>query len=338
VTAFLLCLLLSTARAEEVRLVRQGETVESIAAELDIPGMAEAIRSLNGLGPEAQPGIGDLIRLPERPGWTTDLPAAVSALAGSGTARIGTAPEVALTLGMALPTGTEVCLHDNSYATLRLAYDPATLRHDDIVLMPETCLAVASTSGGAGTRSSVVSVHRGSVSIRVAQETGGVTVLTPAGITSGEHGGFRVTIEEEASRTEALEDQVVVIGAGEQVLVEAGYGTRVRKGEAPSEPVRLLAPGSPVLPEAGHLLRRPEFVWTPVERALGYQVEFSSAEDFSELVYVEEVADVQWEPDVLFMPFRVPGLWWRVAAFDRTGFVGLPSESRFLALPPEIGP
>ena len=50
-TALLLCLLLSTARAEEVRLVRQGETVESIAAELDIPGMAEAIRSLNGLGP-----------------------------------------------------------------------------------------------------------------------------------------------------------------------------------------------------------------------------------------------------------------------------------------------
>ncbi|MBW2257913.1 MAG: hypothetical protein JRI25_25385, partial [Deltaproteobacteria bacterium] len=302
------------------------------------------IRKLNGLERNQQPGVGEVIRLPDRPGRVTDLPAAVSALAGSGTARIGDAPAVALTLGMAVPTGTEVCLAEGSYATLRLAYDPKTMRHDDVVLMPETCLTVTSSSGGGGARASIVSVHRGSVSIRVTQEPGAVTVLTPAGVitpagvTSGERGGFRVTIEEEASRTEALEEEVVVIGAGEQVVLEAGYGARVRKGEAPSEPVRLLPPGSPVLPEAGHLLRRPEFVWTPVERALGYQVEFASIEDFTELVYVEEVAEVEWDPDVLFMPFRIPGLWWRVSAFDRTGFVGFPSESRFLSIPPEIGP
>jgi hypothetical protein len=300
--------------------------------------MTGPIRELNGLRRRQQPGVGDVLRLPERPGRISDLPTAVSALAGDGTARIGTAPPVALAVGMALPTGTEVCVAAGSYATLRLAYDPETLRHDDVVLMPETCLTLTSTSGGAGARASTVSVRRGSVSIRVTQEPGEVTVLTPSGVTSGERGGFRVTIEEEASRTEAVEEEVVVIGAGEQLVLEAGYGARVRTGEAPSEPVRLLPPGSPVLPETGHLLRRPEFVWTPVERALGYQVEFASIDDFTELVYVEEVPDVEWEPDVLFMPFRIPGLWWRVSAFDRTGFVGLPSESRILAFPPEIGP
>jgi len=268
-----------------------------------------------------------------------DVPAALSSLQGQGSARIGTAPPIGLEVGMELPVGTEVCIDGASYATIRLAYDPVTFKHDDIQLMPGTCLVVTSTEAVRGARSSVVQVNQGSVSIRVVEaDPGAVRVITPSGVTEGERGGFRVTIEDDAARTEALYEQVVVIGAGQDLVVDAGFGTRVRDGSAPEAPVALLAPGTPLAPEVGYPLRRPDFEWTAVERALGYRVEFSSTPDFSEMVLVEEADGSPWGPDVLFLPFRVPGLWWRVVAFDRTGFVGIPSEGRYLAFPVGVGP
>jgi hypothetical protein len=268
-----------------------------------------------------------------------DVPAALSTIEGTGTAKIGASPPVPLDVGMDLPVGTQVCIEAASHATIRLAYDPVTFRHDDVQLSPGTCLVIAATSVVKGARSSTVRVDQGSVSFRVIEDApGAVTVITPSGVTEGQRGGFRVTIEDEASRTEALYEQVVVIGAGQELVVDAGFGSRVRAGQSPDPAVALLPAGTPIAPVAGPPLRRPEFEWTPVDRALGYRVEFSATEDFSEMVLVEEADGTPWAPEVLFLPFRVQGLWWRVTAFDRTGFAGLPSDGWYLAFPSGVGP
>ena len=85
-------------------------------------------------------------------------------------------------------------------------------------------------------------------------------------------------------------------------------------------------------------LRTAAFSWSPVERALTYRVELSARPDFTDLLAREEIAGTAWWPDFLFLPFRVPGLWWRVTAVDRTGFEGLPSEGRMLTFPAGVGP
>jgi hypothetical protein len=43
-------------------------------------------------------------------------------------------------------------------------------------------------------------------------------------------------------------------------------------------------------------------------------------------------------PDLLFLPYRVRGYWWRVSAFDRVGFVGAPSDPHRLLVPAGVGP
>ena len=206
-------------------------------------------------------------------------------MVGEGTVRIGSAPRAALEVGAELPTGSEVCVGETSTATLRLAYDPVTFAHDDVQLLPGTCLQVTSTAAGAGVRASTV-----------------------------------------------------VIGAGQELVVEAGPGSRVRRGEAPGEPVPLLPSVELLEPVEGAVIRRPAFVWTAVPRALAYQVEIARIPDFTELVTVEQVPATRWTPEVLFLPFRVRGLWWRVSAVDRTGFVGAPGEARYLTFPAEVGP
>lgn len=337
--ALLLGLVL-TAHAEETHLVREGDTARSIAEDLGRPALAGRIRGLNELEPGEEPRPGTLLRLPDWQGRSVDLPAAVSSVVGQGTVQIGSAPPVALEVGAELPTGSEVCVEPTSSATLRLAYDPVTYAHDDVQLLPGACLRVTSSAAGAGRRASTVEVLSGTVAIRV--NTGGspgsVTVATYDGATSGERGGFRVSLEEDATRTEALEEQVVVIGAGQELVVEAGHGSRLRRGEAPSDPVPLLPSVELLEPVEGAVIRRPAFAWTSVPRALAYQVEIARIPDFTELVTVEQVPDTRWTPEVLFLPFRVRGLWWRVSAVDRTGFVGAPGEARYLIFPAEVGP
>lgn len=261
--------------------------------------------------------------------------ALVLSLSGSGRLLSGgsTTP---LHAGDSVPPGATVCTDAGSYATLRLAIDSRGA-HDEVTLLAATCLAIR-----AGVhldhRTATLSVQSGAVSVRAAPDAGGsVTVETASGVTSGEGGGFRVTVEAGAARTEALYAPVSLEGAGSQRTMEAGFGSRTQTGEAPGDPVPLLLPGTPALPEDGAALTRPDFTWTPVERALGYRVEIASSADFARLLMVEEAAASPWKPDMLYLPYRVPGLWWRISSFDRTGFVGLPSEPRRLAIPSSMG-
>lgn len=333
-------LLVAIAWSADHRVVREGDTVESVAAGLGDPALAGRIREINGLAAGAQPEVGRLLMLPELPGEHLDQQAALLAFRGALDITVRGRPATP-EVGLSLPLGSTVCTKSDGYATVRLAVSHRGGIHDDLSLFPGTCLTVDGTSSRPGARSSLVRVDTGSVSVRSvgeAAEPGSVTVVTPSGTTSGDRGGFRVTIEPEAMRTEALYARATVFGAMKMLELQPGQGSRTPSGSAPGAPVALLAPGTPTAPEDGAVLRRPDFAWVPVDRALGYRLEVAVAPDFSDVVRLEDVQGTEWLPDRLFLPFRVPGLWWRVASIDRTGFVGVPSEARSLAVPEGLGP
>jgi hypothetical protein len=187
----------------------------------------------------------------------------------------------------------------------------------------------------------VLSLASGSVSVQTSEAGGGrgrITVRTQSGLTTGEGGGFRVHIETDAARTEALFNPLSVIGAGVAVDVKAGQGSRTRSGEAPSTPVDLLLPPSLLSPAAAAPLRRPDFSWADEPLALGFQIELSRDADFRDVVVMERLDRPNWQPQTLLLSYDLPGLYWRVSAFDRLGFLGMPADPRPFAFPAGVGP
>lgn len=331
----MILLLAALAHAVDHHVLRFGETVASVAWKEEVD--ERALRALNGLPAQGDVPIGTVLLLP---GPEIGAPAAV-VLAVSGTANAtlpGAAPTPLVVTGT-LPAGTLVCTEAGSFATLRLATEVETLAHDEITLLGRTCLTLDAAWSERRDHASLVSVREGSVDVRATDASpGSVTVRTEAGVTTSDSGGFRVTVEKGAARTEALQGLVAVLGSGKEVELTKGFGSRVRKGEAPSEAVPLLAAGVPERPGDGEALRRPDFTWSQVERALGYRIEIASTPDFTSIVHAEDVGLPPWRPDTLFLPFRGSGLWWRVSSFDRTGFLGPPSPARRIGLPPGVGP
>lgn len=331
-------LLFAGALAAEMVVVEEGQTVASIAAALGDPGLAAAIRSANGLGPTDEPVPGTVLTLPTMPGLREHA-AVVLALSGTGTAAVPGGGSLALAPGLELPMGSVVCTDPASYATVRLAVGDAGTGHDDLTLLGSTCLTVEASASRAGVRRSVVSVARGSVTVRTTAATPGeVAVRTDAGVTAGSGCGFRVHVEPGAARTEAVFAPVAVFGAGKQLRLAAGEGSRVRAGEAPGPVVRLLRGEALTAPPDGAELRLANFEWSPVEGGYGYRVEIAVSPDFGELTAVEDVAGPTWSPEAPMLPFRVVGWWWRVAPYDSLGFLGVPTEGRSLSIPAGVGP
>ncbi|TNE91706.1 MAG: LysM domain-containing protein [Deltaproteobacteria bacterium] len=322
----MIALWLSLAFAADFRVVHAGDTVESIAA---AAGQSpEVLRTLNGLGADEQPRVGQLLELTDNE--HAHQVGYVIALSGSGTARSPAAAETALRLGDELPVGTTVCTKAGSFATIRLAANAATGVHDDVSLLSETCVVIRGLGSHKTSRSSTLGLESGSVSVRSVSEEaeGEMNVVTRDGVTTGALGGFRVTLEPKASRTEALYAKVAVIGAEVERELPAGFGARVTEGQAPTETTPLLVPGQPRFPEDGSVLRRHDFGWTEVNRALGYRVEISATPDFSDLVFVEDVPQATWLPDRLALPRPARAWWWRVSTFDRLGYLGIPSDGQ----------
>lgn len=331
----MILLLVGAALAEDLHLVREGETFASIGAASGVDP-AEIAR-LSGLDAAAPLQPGQIVRLPEAP--APGQGAVVLALSGSGTLRLPGREPAPVVPGAEVPDGGTFCTGTGSFATLRLAGTDSRGEHDEVTLLGGTCLTVDSSSVRGGRRSSVVSMQSGSISVRETGGAGTVTVRSAVGATSGDAGGFRVTVEEAGSaRTEAVSRPVAVLAQGREQAVPPGFGSRTRAGEGPGANVPLLAPPTLVAPVRGATLLRPSFAWTRVEGALAYRVEVSADEGFTDLLVVEPVGRGPWEPALFSLPYRVEGWWWRVTPIDRDEFVGLPAEGRGLRVPAGMGP
>lgn len=328
----LLLSLLAPAEAAELHVVREGETVETIADALGDRALTADLRTLNDLAAGAEPAVGDVLTLPDT-GTGVDQPAQVLALMGSGTVTVPGAAAQPLVEGTFLPADTQVCTGADSFATVRLASVPGCAEEDDVTLLPGTCMTVDGNHARTDLRTSVVSVSSGAIAVKQNNGTGRVAVRTPAGLTTGDNGGFRVAVEPSSTRAEAVTGALAVIAQGVEKAVPAGFGVRTPDGETPGDLVELLPPGTPTAPADRARLLVPDFAWTPVERALGYRIEVATDAEFTRLVRRVEVGRTVWEPTQLFLPYQVPSLHWRVLSFDRLGFEGIPSEGRQVLFP-----
>ncbi|MBN1335146.1 MAG: LysM peptidoglycan-binding domain-containing protein [Deltaproteobacteria bacterium] len=331
-------LLAGIVNAADVHVVHTGDTLESIAAELGLPEWSSEIALLNNLDRSAPLLPGTVLLLPPHP---DSLEQAAEVLSAVGAVYLmpASGPRVPVATATRLAAGSTICTGPGAYATLRLARSRVGFDHDDVVLLEGTCLTLVSASARPEGRTSLLDVASGTVAVeRGGVRPGTVAVRTGSGLTAGDAGGFRVSIEPDAARTEAWAAPVSVFGAGQEVRLDAGTGSRTRRGETPEDPVRLPPATALVSPGDGEALLRPDFVWQPVDTALGYRVELSTDRFFTQIKAIEEVPDPAWRPDLLFLPYRVREYWWRVSAFDRVGFVGTPSDPRRLSLPAGIGP
>lgn len=332
--------LLFTARAATTALpVHPGDTVESVAVDLGDPTLAPSIRELNGLGPGEQPEVGTLLRVPD-PGVLGEQQAFLIASGGEVTRTDPGSSPTPLDLFEPVPNGASICTGSDGRATVRLA-STCTLdgnASDDLVLQPSTCIVVDVATSSVEARHTVFRVEQGSVAVLSQDDgRGHVTVLTPSGMTSGPSGGFRVTLEDAASRTETLDGVATVAGSGAEVALKEGQGSRVKEGQAPSEPVDLLRLDTLESPEDGAPLLRPDFRWGALPEALGYRFEIGSLPTFVEVIYQEDVPEPAHTPLTLMLPYdQLDAVHWRVAAFDRFGFLGVPSSPRRLAFPPAL--
>lgn len=320
------------ALAADHHVVKRGESIATIAAQEDVD--PAALRAANGLGASDEPKPGTILKIPG-----TDTPiAGATALAVSNGATLTSTTGVTLALapGQDLPPGSLVCTPKGGYATLRLATATGTWAHDEITLLGGTCVSIDDVWADRSDHASLVSVRSGTVSVRADERrTGQLTVRTENAVSTGESGGFRVSVEADATRTEAVSGAVSVLGNGAEVDLDPGFGSRTAKGAAPSAPVPLLPPPALQRPGSDETLRRPDFAWSKVERALAYRVELASDPDFVDIVLSEEVGALVWRPELLFLP--IGRVWWRVTAVDRTGFVGTPSPARGLGMPGGLG-
>ncbi|MBK9366715.1 MAG: hypothetical protein IPN01_10385 [Deltaproteobacteria bacterium] len=329
--------LFGVAQAGSHVVVQPGQTVESIARDEQLVGREAEIRQLSGLGRGAQPTPGAVLLLPIDPSGQESL---VLTTYGVVTTRLGAAAPAPLVPGARLAPGAEVCTAAESFVTLRLVLDESTRHHDDLTLMPESCVVVERVTLEGAERSSLVSLGQGSVTVQPNLDghvPGRVTVRAWGAVTSGLGGGHRMHVERGALRAEAVSQPLEIYGGGARLDLSAGEGSRSR-GDAPPDPaVKLLIGPATLLPEDHSVLRSPDFTWSPVPRALGYQVELSTDPYFTEPVLVVESPLAEWLPEAMLLPWRARGVYWRVIPVDRFGYLGVPSETQHLRFPPGSG-
>lgn len=259
-----------------------------------------------------------------------DIAAVLIGLTGTGWLTIPGQEPLPLDRCVGVPLGATICTEEDSFATIRLAPDPATPGAEDVVLLPLTCLDIEEATHDRA----ALTMRSGGVAVAEDEDDQGeLAVRTRDGTTAGSSGGFRVTLEDRATRAEAVTGQVQVRSPLGGVALPPGTGSRLRAEAAPEQPQGLLRPQALLAPADQAPLRRPDFAWEPVAYSTGYRVELAANPGFTDIVESIDVPGASWEPELLFVPTRIEGLWWRVSAYDRFGYLGVPTSPRFLELP-----
>lgn len=331
---WMLWALMQGAVAEEFHVVRQGETVESIAEALGDAAAVEAIRANNNLDAAAQPAVGSLLRLPQGTAGVTCQPSYIISHYGEGLVRLPGKADKPISDYQPLPAGTVVCTSEDSFASVRMSASLDDRTFNDVTLMPSTCVEVRTSYVGGGGRTSMLALSEGEVNVlKTGTGDSQVVVQTESGVALGEEGGFRVAVETDAMRTEAVDAGVSTMAQGEQVDLDEGFGNRVVTGEAPGPPVALLEAGALLTPPDKSYLRRHDFGWVPVPRAVQYLFEVSRTPNFDQVVLRTPAIHADHRPENMLLPLDATQVYWRVISVDRTGFRGIPSDPFTLLLP-----
>lgn len=236
---------------------------------------------------------------------------------GQGTARIEP--------GMQLRVGDTIMTNTGSTLTLRFVDGSRLLVAENSKVTLSTLLVYGKT-GMADTK---LKLHEGGVETQVSPQKGSAAkyeIKAPT-LNLGVRGtDFRVRVDGSgATRSEVLEGRVAAAGERHQVLVNAGFGTLAKTGEAPRLPKPLLQ--APDLGTMPLLLERVplRFQWQAVPGAQNYRAQIFADRSFDRLLLdgIFPATTAKWVdlPDGKYVL--------RVRAIDSDGLEGINTDHDF---------
>jgi hypothetical protein len=306
-------------------IVKPGDTLWGLTEKylLDV-SYVPRLQELNRIADPSVMPVGMRLRIPVA--WMRSAPAVARFVAVHGDVRVETVSrhtERRAVPGASVDAGDIVRTQAGSHAALAFFDGSVVSLHPDSMLLLKVMWAYV-----AGLNAVRVELAPGRLESRVRAQPGQSTrfeIQTPAGITSVRGTDLRVSVpaDENLSRTEVLEGEVVVAGAGKDVVVPAGYGTVVRAGAPPAPPAMLLPPPDLTgLPE--RLVSLPaEMDFPAVSGAVAYRVQLAQDNAFEQVVF-EGTSDT---PHVS-LPELLPNAHYvvRVRAVDVAGLEGQHAE------------
>lgn len=301
--------------------IRPGDTIWSVCREYtrhsdcwkELPGY-------NGISEPRSISVGQRLQIPAD--WLKAAPVAAEVLFVKGEVLHGEpGAEKPLQAGQALPIGARVLTSQGS-ATLQFV-DGSLLSMDAFT---EIVLDAVSAFKQSRSTSIRVSVPRGEVGVRVPLRTPRTRfeLNTPSAVAAVRGTRFRVNSDDSSNltRSEVLEGQVGLSAEGASQVLDSGFGSLARLGEAPIDPVQLLD-----APDWNLSCNDPGYAeWFPPAGAQAYKLVLLE-DDLQTDRILRSVTTKQTNYTFLDLETRCYQL--RVNAIDLQGFNGFETQRQF---------
>jgi hypothetical protein len=321
--------LTTTAKASQewVYGVIQGDTLSEFSDKYlrsDIPW--KHVQVLNNIADPDHITPGSKIRVPLA--WLSTQPTSAEVIALQGDVQLRRLPEQGslasplsrqLSLTDRLVLGDIITTGEDSSVAVRFA-DASSVT---ILQGSELVFDHLSEHDETGMVDSKLRLNQGTAEASVTRQLRGVArfeIHTPSAISAVRGTSFRTSYvgNEDAARVEVLGGGVEVKAEGVSQLVPAGFGTRVKKGEAPIKPRELLpAPEVKALPDIITQVTQ-NVRWLPVSEASAYRVQLSTSESFSTLIWDQ----LTQSPEILLPDIADGDYFLRIKAIDSLGIEG----------------
>ena len=224
-----------------------------------------------------------------------------------------------LNLGDQLQLGDMITTGENSSVAVRFADDSTVSLSQNAELIFDHMSAHEET----GMVDSRLRLMKGTAETEVTRQLAGPArfeIHTPSAISAVRGTSFRTTYQqqEDAARVEVLHGGVAVQAKSVTELVEQGFGTKVKKGEAPIKPRELLpAPELARLPEVLTQINH-NFRWQGHADSTAYRFQIAEHKSFNALIWEK----VQSGSELFFPELSDGGYFVRLRSIDDIGIEG----------------
>ena len=288
------------------------------------------VQSANGVPIPKQLPANSRLKIPVELLKLTPAPVNVVAVTGTPRYKSGEGPYQPLKAGTALTGGETVLTGPGTSVSFRFA-DNTQLTQQASSKLSFGRLVGYGKTGMVSTEISLDSGRLEAVAAKQLAPAGGFQVHTPVGVAGLRGTGFRLNVADDGKtlRNEVTEGAVAVSAQGQEVRVDAGFGTYAEQGKPPAAPVALLPkPDLSSLP--ANVMRLPlELSW-PTSRvanapAQTWRAQLSTDADFQTVLHdgVFTQPSAQWDelPDGAYF-LRVRGI-------DALGLEGFNAQHAF---------
>ena len=295
---------------------------------LDTVMRFDQLRKINNIQNPKKMPPGSKIRVPLKwvrsnpvPAEIIDIHGSVELFRADGKNQKVTQTGVLIRLGDRIKTSSE------STAAIKFADDTIMTLHADSLIRFDH-LSAHGTTGMVDSRLHLID---GRIDTRVTPAVGPGSrfeIHTPSAISAVRGTEYRTAVSEKenASSIEVLHGKVAVKGAKKQRLINAGFGTKVAKGQAPIAPRKLLK--APILADMPERIRTIGWTlsWEKLKGATQYRVEVSDQDSFNTIIWQKKT-----EYAKVGLPDLVDGQYFvRVRGIDELGLEGTQKTTPFI--------